>query len=58
MKFCYTPVHGSWLSMAEIEISASVRQCLKDMRIPEEGTLRREMQAWAAERNRLGACVE
>jgi hypothetical protein len=28
VEFCYTPVHGSWLNMAEIEISALVRQCL------------------------------
>jgi hypothetical protein len=56
VEFVYTPVHGSWLNMAEIEISALVRQCLK-RRLPDEGTLRREAKAWAAERNRLGASV-
>ncbi len=58
VEFCYTPVHGSWLNMAEIEISALVRQCLKDRRLPDEETLRRETKAWEAQRNRLGASVE
>ena len=58
VEFVYTPVHGSWLNMAEIEISALVRQCLKDRRIPDEETLRREAKAWAAERNRLGSSVD
>ena len=57
IEFVYTPVHGSWLNMAEIEISALVRQCLK-RRLPDEETLRREAKAWAAERNRLGASVQ
>lgn len=39
--------------MAEIEISALVRQCLK-RRVADEGTLGGEVGAWAAERNRLG----
>ncbi len=55
----YTPVHGSWLNMAEIEISALVRQCLAKRRLPDEETLRRETKAWEEEeRNRLGASVE
>ncbi len=58
VEFCYTPVHGSWLNMAEIEISALVRQCLKGRRLPDIGTLGRETRAWEAERNRLGASVE
>ena len=58
VEFCYTPVHGSWLNMAEIEISALVRQCLKGRRLADEGTLRRETKAWEEERNRLGASVE
>jgi hypothetical protein len=57
VEFVYTPVHGSWLNMAEIEISALVRQCLK-RRLPDEETLRREARAWAAERDRLGASVQ
>ncbi len=54
----YTSVHGSWLNMAEIEISALVRQCLGKRRLSDEGTLRRETKAWKRERNRLGASVD
>lgn len=46
----YTPKHGSWLNMAEIELSALVRQCLK-RRIPDQETLEAEAQAWVNERN-------
>ena len=53
IEFCYTPVHGSWLNMAQIEIPALVRQCLK-RRLPDEEALMREAKAWEAERNRLG----
>jgi hypothetical protein len=56
IEFCYTPVHGSWLNMAEIEISVLVRQCL-ERRLPDEETLRREAKAWQEERNRKGASV-
>jgi hypothetical protein len=58
IEFCYTPVHGSWLNMAEIEISVLVRQCLGGRRIPEAEILRREARAWCEERNRLGASVD
>jgi hypothetical protein len=51
-------VHGSWLNMAEIEISVLVRQCLGARRIPEAEILRREAWAWAEERNRLGTSVD
>ena len=57
VEFRYTPVHGSWLNMAEIEISVFVRQCLGAPRIPESEILRREARAWSEERNRLGASV-
>lgn len=57
VEFCYTPVHGSWLNMAEIEISALVRQCLK-RRLPDEEALGRETKAWERERNRMGASVD
>jgi hypothetical protein len=46
----YTPKHGSWLNMAEIELSALVRQCL-DRRIPDKDTLIREVKAWEDQRN-------
>jgi hypothetical protein len=47
----YTPTHGSWLNMAELELSALARQCL-DRRIPDHSTLAREVTAWADDRNR------
>jgi len=46
----YTPKHGSWLNMAEIELSALARQCLK-RRIPDQKILDAEAQAWAKARN-------
>jgi len=46
----YTPKHGSWLNMAEIELSVLARQCL-DRRIPDRETLIQEVAAWEAERN-------
>jgi hypothetical protein len=58
IEFCYTPVHGSWLNMAEIEISVLVRQCLGGRRIPEAEILREEARARCEERNRLGASVD
>ena len=57
IEFVYTPVHGSWLNMVEIELSVLVRQCLK-RRIPDIETLRCEAQAWCEERNRLGTSVD
>ena len=48
--FHYTPKHGSWLNMAEIEFSALQRQCL-DRRIPDQATLREEIAAWEERRN-------
>ena len=54
----YTPVGGSWLNMAEIEISALVRQCLGKRRLPDVEALGRETRAWCEERNRLGASVD
>jgi hypothetical protein len=57
IKFFYTPVHGSWLNMVEVEISVLVRQCLK-RRLPDMETLEREAKAWCTERNRLGASVD
>jgi hypothetical protein len=56
IEFVYTPVHGSWLNMVEVEISVLVRQCLK-RRLPDEETLAREAKAWCEERNRVGTSV-
>ncbi len=49
IEFVYTPVHGSWLNMVEVEISVLVRQCLK-RRLPDMETLGREAKAWCRER--------
>ena len=46
----YTPKHGSWLNMAEMELSVLARQCL-DRRIPDLATLQREVACWQEERN-------
>ena len=46
----YTPKHGSWLNIAEIELSALTTQCL-DRRIPDLDTMRSEVTAWQVDRN-------
>ena len=53
----YTPKHGSWLNMAEIEISVFSNQCLK-RRIGDEVTLRREVDALERERNDAAAVID
>ena len=58
VEFVYTPTHGSWLNMVEVELSVLVRQCLGKRRIPDVETLKREAEAWAEERNRLGTSVD
>jgi len=50
LEIHHTPRHGSWLNMAEIELSALNVQCL-DRRIPDMGALRAELAAWEAARN-------
>jgi hypothetical protein len=47
----YTPKHGSWLNIAENELSAMTRQCLHNRRIGDIETLRQETTAWAKETN-------
>jgi len=49
-EFHFTPKHGSWLNMAEIEFSALARQCL-DRRLPDLETLTQEVRAWQKQRN-------
>lgn len=56
LEFHFTPKHGSWLNMAEIEISILSRQCLK-RRVPDIPTLQREVNAWAEDRNTNHATV-
>ena len=50
LEIHYTPKHGSWLNVAEMELSVVARQCL-DRRMPNRETLRREVAAWVANRN-------
>ena len=50
LEFCHTPKHGSWLNMAEIELSVLSRQCL-DRRIADFTTLKTEVEAWQERRN-------
>jgi hypothetical protein len=56
-EFHYTPKHGSWLNMTEIECSVLSRQCL-DRRIRDAETLQREVQAWTQQRNRARKSVD
>ena len=50
LEFHYTPKHGSWLNLAEIEFSVLVRSCLRQ-RLPDEESLQREVGASVQERN-------
>jgi hypothetical protein len=50
LELHYTPKHGSWLNMAEIELSVLSEQCL-DRRLADRATLEREVAAWQAARN-------
>ncbi len=50
LEIHYTPKHGSWLNMAEIELSVLDRQCL-DRRLPDQETVAQEAKAWETERN-------
>jgi hypothetical protein len=50
LEIHYTPKHGSWLNVAEIELSVFTKQCL-DRRIPDMTTLQQEAKAWYRKRN-------
>lgn len=52
IEFCHTPKHGSWLNIAENELSAMTRQCLGKRRIGEIETLRSEVSAWSIDVNK------
>jgi hypothetical protein len=56
LEIHYTPKHGSWLNMAEIELAALANQCLAD-RVEDKATLARDVAAWEADRNerKIGA---
>jgi hypothetical protein len=46
LEIHYTPKHGSWLDIAEIELSAPAAQCLGNRRIPSIEALNKELRAW------------
>jgi len=52
LEIHYTLKHGSWLNMAEIELSILSRQCL-DHRIPDQDALKKEVAAWQEKRNAI-----
>lgn len=56
LEFHYTPKHGSWLNLVEIELSVLERQCLS-RRIPDTVTLQREVAAYEARRNEAKASI-
>lgn len=51
IDFCFTPKHGSWLNIAENELSSMTRQCLAGRRLGALGILRKEIAAWSADVN-------
>ena len=51
IDFCYTPKHGSWLNVAECELSCLTSQCLSGRRIGELATLQREIRSWSEKTN-------
>ena len=57
LEIHYTPTHGSWLNMAEIELSALQRQCL-DRRLRNRAMLEREVTAWVAARNTAATTID
>ncbi len=51
IEFCYTPKHGSWLNIAENELSSLTRQCVAGRRFSDDDTLRAETSAWSFDAN-------
>lgn len=57
LEIHYTPKQGSWLNVAEIELSALSIQCL-DRRIPDIDMMRKEVAAWERERNNRSKIID
>jgi DDE superfamily endonuclease len=57
LEIVHTPKHGSWLNIAESELSALTRQCL-DRRIPEQAEVESECAAWAEHRNQQQTSID
>jgi hypothetical protein len=58
LEFCHTPRHGSWLNIAENELSSMTRQCLKDRRLATIKALRSETTAWYRHSNARQRAVD
>lgn len=56
-EFVYTPKHGSWLNMAEIELNVMIGQCLS-RRIDSIEKVRSEVAAWQSQRDQLNAKID
>ena len=57
IEWHYTPKHGSWLNMAEIEIGMAQRQCLS-RRIAQKSVVEKELRRWSADRNHANASTD
>jgi hypothetical protein len=57
LEIHYTPKHGSWLNMAEIELSVLERQCLR-RRLPDRAAMAQEVATWATRRNATTATID
>jgi N-acetylneuraminic acid mutarotase len=57
LELHYTPKHGSWLNMAEVELSALAEHCL-DRRLADRATLAREVAAWERRRNAAARAID
>jgi DDE superfamily endonuclease len=58
LEFCHTPKHGSWLNIAENELSSMTRQCVKDRRFATAAALRKETTAWYERTNQRQRIVD
>ena len=58
IQFCYTPKHGSWLNIAENELSSLTRQCVAGRRLGDLATLRTEISAWSQDVNKTQRGVD
>ena len=58
LEIHYTPKHGSWLNIAEIELSALGRQCIANNRISDLQTMRNLLLPWASQRNKVQKGVD
>jgi len=58
IEFCHTPKHGSWLNVAENELSAMTRQCIGGQRIGDLKTLQERIAAWSRDANKTQRGVD